>query len=296
MLAWLRSHGQVLVVGVEGTGSFGAELARCLRANQIAVIEVDQPDRRARRAAGKSDSVDAYAYAYAYAAATAVLSGRANGTPKDRDGTVEAIHALRAVRASAVRARTQTTNRIKSLIITAPAAVREALLSLTTTELIRRLAVSRPGTDLTALAAVKLALMRLAKRYQDLSEEIADAGVELRALITRTAPGLLALQAFGPECLQVRTSATEYRTSAWLGSCLRVGQALFRVVVPTPRCVIPILAHDELPADSGIMRAVAGEHRVPVDLGQLSCLGVYRDVMEAGTARVGDPITLQEAP
>jgi hypothetical protein len=60
---------------------------------------------------------------------------------------VEAIRALRVVRASAVKARTQTVNQIKSLIITAPAAVREALRSLTTTDLVRRLAASRPGTD-----------------------------------------------------------------------------------------------------------------------------------------------------
>ncbi|MGW7614048.1 IS110 family transposase [Streptomyces sp. NPDC054766] len=194
LLAWLRLHGQVLTVGMEGTGSYGAELARHLRASQITVVEVDRPDRRARRAAGKSDPVDAYA------AATAVLSGRASGTPKDRDGTVEAIRTLRVVRASAIKARTQTVNQLKSLIITAPAATREALRSLTTTELIRRLAASRPGSDLTTpAAAVKLALKRLAKRYQHLSEEIADADAELRALITHTAPGLLALPGVGTE-------------------------------------------------------------------------------------------------
>ncbi|MFD9517888.1 transposase [Streptomyces sp. NPDC059979] len=114
LLEWLHSHGRVLVVGMEGTGSFGAELGRHLRANQIAVVEVDRPDRRARRASGKSDSIDAYA------AATAVLAGRATGTPKNRDGAVEAIRVLRVVRASAVKSRTQTINQIKSLIITAP--------------------------------------------------------------------------------------------------------------------------------------------------------------------------------
>ncbi|MFI6688724.1 MOSC domain-containing protein [Streptomyces sp. NPDC050485] len=83
---------------------------------------------------------------------------------------------------------------------------------------------------------------------------------------------------------------------AWLGSHLRVGEALLRAVVPTPRCVVPTLGHDELPPDPGIMRAVARAHRVPVfDLGRLSCLGVYLDVLEAGTVRVGDAITLQEA-
>ncbi|WP_329585776.1 IS110 family transposase [Streptomyces sp. NBC_01362] len=194
LLEWLHSHGQVLVVGTEGTGSFGAELSRYLHANQITVIEVDRPDRRARRAAGKSDPIDAYA------AATAVLAGRATGTPKHRDGAVEAIRGLRVVRASAVKARTQTINQIKSLIITAPAAVREALRSLTTTELVRRLAASRPGTDLAAPAtAVKLALKRLAKRYRHLSEEIAEADADLRVLITRTAPGLLALPGVGTE-------------------------------------------------------------------------------------------------
>lgn len=193
LLEWLRSHGQVLVVGMEGTGSFGAELARYLHANQVSVIEVDRPDRRARRAAGKSDPVDAYA------AATAVFSGRAKGTPKHRDGSVEAIRGLRVVRASAVKARTQTINQIKSLIITAPAAVREALRSLTTTELIRRLAASRPGADLTdPAAAVKLALKRLAKRYRHLSEEIADADADLHVLIARTAPACSRCQALGP--------------------------------------------------------------------------------------------------
>jgi transposase len=194
LLTWLRSHGQVIAVGMEGTGSFGAELARYLRAHHLTVIEVDRPDRRARRAAGKSDPVDAYA------AATAVLAGRAAGTPKDRDGVVEAIRALRVVRASAVKARTQTINQIRSLIITAPAAVREALRSLTTTALIRRLAASRPGNDLTDPAtAVKLALKRLAKRYQHLSEEITDADTELRTLITHAAPSLLALPGVGTE-------------------------------------------------------------------------------------------------
>ncbi|MCX4851748.1 transposase [Streptomyces sp. NBC_00893] len=107
---------------------------------------------------------------------------------------------MRVVHASAVKARTQTINQIKSLIITAPAAVREALRSLTTTELVRRLAASRPGTDLaTPATAVKLALKRLAKRYRHSSEKIADADADLRVLITRTAPGLLALPGVGTE-------------------------------------------------------------------------------------------------
>lgn len=69
LLAWLRRHGQLKAVGVEGTGSYGAGLARLLTASGVHVVEVDRPDRKARRSTGKSDPVDAEA------AARAVLAG-----------------------------------------------------------------------------------------------------------------------------------------------------------------------------------------------------------------------------
>jgi hypothetical protein len=53
--AWLRSHGEVLAVGIEGTGAYGAEIARFLTAHGVTVVEVDRPDRKARRDNGKSD-------------------------------------------------------------------------------------------------------------------------------------------------------------------------------------------------------------------------------------------------
>ncbi|WP_225839644.1 MOSC domain-containing protein [Streptomyces sp. NK08204] len=82
---------------------------------------------------------------------------------------------------------------------------------------------------------------------------------------------------------------------AWIGIHLRVGEALLRPLVPTPRCVIPTLGQDGLPPDPRIMRTVASEHRIPVlDLGRLSCVGVYLDVVEPGTVRVGDPVTRED--
>lgn len=203
LLHWLRSHGELLAVGVEGTGAYGAELARFLRADQVTVVDVDRPDRRARRANGKSDPVDAYA------AATAVLSGRAAGTPKTRDGIVEAIRSLRVVRRSAVKSRTQTINQIRTLIVTAPGEVRERLRGLSTAELVRQLARSRPGTDTADPAcAVRTALRRLARRHQYLTREIADADAELRPLVAAAAPGLLALHGVGTEtAAQLLTTA-----------------------------------------------------------------------------------------
>ncbi|MFJ8002981.1 IS110 family RNA-guided transposase [Streptomyces fagopyri] len=194
LLEWMRQHGEVLTVGVEGTGSYGSGLARFLRSSEVAVIDVDRPDRKARRAHGKSDPVDAYA------AATAVLSGRAHGRPKTRDGIVEAIRSLRVVRRSAIKCRTQTINQIRTLIVSAPAEVRERLRGLPTYQLIAQLARSRPGADLAdPTCAVRTALRRLARRYQHLTEEIAGADAELDPLVALAAPGLVDLIGVGTE-------------------------------------------------------------------------------------------------
>ncbi len=87
-LAWMRAHGELAKVGVEGTGSYGAGLARYLAGCGVDVIEVIRPNRQARRQRGKSDAADAVA------AAVAALSGEASGVPKSRDGLVESIGAL----------------------------------------------------------------------------------------------------------------------------------------------------------------------------------------------------------
>jgi transposase len=45
---WLARFGPVERVGVEGTGAYGAGLARHLRSNGLVVIEVDRPSRQER--------------------------------------------------------------------------------------------------------------------------------------------------------------------------------------------------------------------------------------------------------
>ncbi|MGC1213664.1 MAG: transposase [Micromonospora sp.] len=121
LLAWMRSFGRVTAVGVEGTGSYGAGLARYLTSKKLPVVEVDRPDRRARRAQGKSDPIDAIA------AARATLAGTAMGTPKTRTGPVEAIRALRVARRGAVKARTAALNQMRGLVAAAPEQLRARL-------------------------------------------------------------------------------------------------------------------------------------------------------------------------
>ena len=194
LLAWLRAQGQLERVGVEGTGAYGAALGRYLRGQGVVIVEVDRPDRKTRRAKGKSDPIDAYA------AARAALSGAASGTPKTRDGKVEAIRALRLARGSAVKARTQAINQLKSLLVTGPAELREQLRRLDSAALVEACAQLRPGADLTDPAvAVKTALRRLATRIQTLNAEIAEADRELAPLVTAAAPRLVALMGVGPE-------------------------------------------------------------------------------------------------
>ena len=114
LLAWASTLGRVDQIGVEGTGSYGAGLTRWLRTHGQAVVEVDRPDRAARRRQGKADTLDAHA------AARAVQAGTATGTPKAADGQVEMLRSLRLARRSAVKARTQAANQRNALLVTAP--------------------------------------------------------------------------------------------------------------------------------------------------------------------------------
>ena len=197
LLAWLRSAGELVAVGVEGTGSYGAGLARLLTAEQVRVVEVSRPNRQTRRQRGKSDPIDAEA------AARALLAQTATGTPKTRTGTVESIRVLRTTRSGAVKARTAATNTLKHLVITAPEPLRGQLAGLPTDQLITQAAALRPTTDPAALTdpvqATKTALRRLARRYQHLTDEITDADTQLRDLTTQTAPALLERCGVGPE-------------------------------------------------------------------------------------------------
>ena len=118
---WLRSWGQVVQVGVEGDGSYGAGLARHLTRSGVEVVEVNRPNRQLRRLRGKTDTVDAEA------AARAALGGQVTAHPKTSDGPLECIRMLRVARRSAVKAHTQAANQIHALVITAPEQVTHQL-------------------------------------------------------------------------------------------------------------------------------------------------------------------------
>lgn len=193
LLRWLQSHGRVETVGVEGTGAWGAGLARYLTSARVSVVEVDRPNRQHRRRHGKSDPADAQA------AARAALSGDATGVPKSRDGTIESIRALRVARRSALKARTQAGNQLYALVVTAPDDLRNQLRGLSTRALAHQAARFRPNDANTPTGGIKTALRSIARRWVNLDAEITELNGVLDTLVADVAPQLIARHGVGTE-------------------------------------------------------------------------------------------------
>jgi transposase len=193
LLAWARGLGVLHRAGVEGTGCYGAALSRYLRGQDVTVIEVNRPDRAARRRHGKTDAIDAFA------AARAVLSGRATSTAKTGDGPVQMLRMLRLARASAVKSRTQAVNQLHAVIVGAEAALRDTLTGLAGAALIRHCAnlPDTPPTDVATAACYTL--RRLAQRIQALTGEERQLQRHITAVLKAYAPQLLQRHGIGPD-------------------------------------------------------------------------------------------------
>jgi transposase len=193
LLGWLGGFGDIAVVGVEGTGSYGAGLARYLAAAGVRVVEVDRPDRQDRHRAGKSDPLDAVS------AARAALSGRASGVPKGRDGAVEAIRVLMVAKRSARAERTQAINQARALIVTGPDELRARFAGHAPAALATAIAALRPRPGAVPGYATRVALRELGRRVQFLDAQLDRLDELIGPLVAARAPGLLALHGVGPD-------------------------------------------------------------------------------------------------
>jgi transposase len=113
-LAWIVGHapGPRVVVGLEGTRSYGIGLARAVQAAGLVVVEVERPKRAARRR-GKSDPIDAHL------GALYTLRLDANRLPTPRaDGEREALRILLSARRELTTTRTRQINRLRALLLT----------------------------------------------------------------------------------------------------------------------------------------------------------------------------------
>ena len=125
MLRWFRSHGELLRVGVESTGTYGAGITRHLALSGIPVLEVTGPDPASRRAKGKDDALDAIS------AAEAARTRRRVQVAKDRSGSVEALRVLRTTRKTAIKCRRAALQQLYNTIVAAPEEVRDQVRNLT---------------------------------------------------------------------------------------------------------------------------------------------------------------------
>lgn len=139
LLDWAASFGQIIAFGIEGTGSYGLSLASFVRRHGHKVVEVNRPDRRMRRLAGKSDTLDAEN------AARAVLAGYATAVPKTADGTVEMIRQLKVAHDTAVKDRSAAMVTLKAMLVHAPDGLRQHTAGKTPIMLARHLAALVPG-------------------------------------------------------------------------------------------------------------------------------------------------------
>jgi transposase len=192
LVRWAEALGTVRCFGVEGTGSWGAGLARGLRDAGHTVLEVDRPARSARRRLGKSDPIDAEL------AARQALAGTATTLPKHADGIVEVLRVLLVTRRGADKARTAAIIQLRSVLVTAPADIREDLRGLGATALVERCAAFRPGTGSDPRWGARLALRTLARRILALDEELAATTAELDRLTLEVNPALRAVSGVGP--------------------------------------------------------------------------------------------------
>ena len=203
LCGWLESLGDVVAVGVEGTSSYGTALTRVLAERRHKVIEVNRPNRSARRNDGKSDQLDSEQ------AARAVLAATATALPKSKSGPVEVLRMLRIARSTAVKSRTQAFNALHAIAVGAPQPLRDELLTLTKRGLVNRCAGLRPETtsmlellhepQRLLLAGTKTSLRDLAERFRLLDAEVKRLSKTITELVTAVAPDLVSLIGVGPE-------------------------------------------------------------------------------------------------
>jgi len=177
---------------IEGTGSYGAGLARFLADHGERVLEVSRLPRQGGRSRAKTDSLDAIR------AARSVLGSEKIAQPR-AGGSREELRALVVCREGALQAKRAGLCQLRDLLLCAPPALREELGSLSRARLLRRLSQLRPeGRRDTGAKGSLLALRLCARRIQALTREERELAQEIRALVARCAPELLAEPGVGP--------------------------------------------------------------------------------------------------
>lgn len=203
LVAVAGRHSGLRAWALEGSGGYGAGLARHLSGLDELVVELDRPVRPARKAGAKSDSIDAERAARDALARTQLAQPK---TGPER----AALQMHSAARRAAVEASAVAQRQLHALVVTAPESVRARFRGRTTRAMITVAERLRPQASTTAranarsasadpevLAAVRV-LKALAVRIRFLDAEAATHEKAILALVRSWRPDLLALRGVGP--------------------------------------------------------------------------------------------------
>ncbi len=194
-VAWIAENapGPRVIVGLEGTRSYGVGLSRALQAAGFTVVEVERP-RRADRRRGKSDPIDAHL------AALHVLRMPADRKTLPRnDGDREALRILLGARRDMTTAKTQQINRLRALLLTGDDADRQLCRGAMSDTHLQVIARRRGRPDETREQQIRRAeARRLAVAIREATSALAANKKQLAELVTSFAPGLLDRLGVGP--------------------------------------------------------------------------------------------------
>jgi transposase len=187
----LRHAGSTRVWAIEGSGSYGRGLTRFLAEHSQRIVEIDRPQRRDARCAKKDDTLDAIRAAHEAISRDHLAAPRAGG---DRD----ALQTLYTTREGAIAVRRNGLNQLHALVVTAPDPLRTELRALPREHLITRCAALHRTRGAADQRAARLALRSIARRIRAATREALTLQAEIRNLVERLAPALLAEHGVGP--------------------------------------------------------------------------------------------------
>ena len=192
LLAMAERHSGLRAWAIEGTGGYGAGLTRFLVEHGEVVIELDRPNRPARRNGAKSDPLDAVR------AGRDALAREHLAQPRSA-GQRSALAVLLAARRSAVEGATDAQRQLHALVITAPETLRAKFRGQSTRVMLTAAARLRchPSWD-SETQTTATVLRTLARRAQTLETEARDHERAILAIVRSWRPDLLDQFGVGP--------------------------------------------------------------------------------------------------
>jgi transposase len=187
VLAWARgaAAGSGLRWAVEGTRHYGLGLARYLAGAGEHVEEIDAGKHVGKRRQGKSDAIDAVR-------AARELLARPHPAKMRADGDREALRLLMCDRDNAVHSCKTARTLLASVIVTAPADLRQRLRHLPRQQrALACAALAVPAGADRQTTVLYQTLARLGQRITALASEAAGLEAQIAAIVEHTTPGLV---------------------------------------------------------------------------------------------------------